>query len=47
MKKFQNSVDHIIMRLICVRGLVPNLIDSPEWKELMNKLNGIYKPSLF
>lgn len=44
-KKFQNSVDHIIMRLICVRGLVPNVLDSPEWKELMIKLNGMYKPS--
>ena len=42
-KKFQQEVDHIIMRLICVRGLVPNLVDSPEWKELMQKLNGIYK----
>ena len=45
MKKFQNSVDHIIMRLICVRGLVPNILDSPEWKEFVNKLNGVYKPS--
>ena len=44
-KKFQHEVDHIIMRLICVRGLVPNLVDSPEWKELMQKLNGIYKPT--
>ncbi|KAF8153914.1 hypothetical protein B0H34DRAFT_799839 [Crassisporium funariophilum] len=44
-KKFQNSVDHIIMRLICVRGLVPNILDSREWKELMNKLNDVYKPS--
>ncbi|KAF8817235.1 hypothetical protein BYT27DRAFT_7075277 [Phlegmacium glaucopus] len=43
-KKFQNSVDHIIMRLICVRGLVPNVLNSPEWKELMNKLNSTYKP---
>jgi hypothetical protein len=33
------------MWLICVRGLVPNVLDSPEWKELMNKLNGTYKPS--
>lgn len=33
------------MRLICVRGLVPNVLDSPEWKELMKKLNGTYKPS--
>jgi hypothetical protein len=44
-RKFQEEVDHIIMRLICVRGLVPNVIDSPEWKELMLKLNGIYKPT--
>ena len=42
-KNFQQEVDHIIMRLICVQGLVPNLVDSPEWKELMQKLNGIYK----
>jgi len=33
------------MRLICVQGLIPNIIDSLEWKELMNKLNGVYKPS--
>ena len=33
------------MWLICVQGLVPNLVDSPEWKELMQKLNGIYKPT--
>lgn len=44
-KNFQIEVDRIIMRLICVRGLVPNLLDSPEWKELMHKLSGIYKPS--
>jgi hypothetical protein len=44
-KLFQSKVDHIIMRLICVRGLVPNLIDSPEWKELMGVLNSIYHPT--
>jgi len=33
------------MRLICVCGLVPNIVDSPEWKELMQKLNGTYRPS--
>jgi len=42
---FQAKVDHIIMRLICVRGLIPNLIDSTEWKELMHVLNGNYKPT--
>jgi len=42
---YQNKVDHIIMRLICVRGLVPHIIDSGKWKELMNLLNGMYKPT--
>ncbi|KAG0700235.1 ribonuclease H-like domain-containing protein, partial [Suillus ampliporus] len=44
-KLYQSKVDHIIMRLICVRGLVPNVIDSLEWKELMNVLNPIYHPT--
>lgn len=44
-QKYQDEVDHIIMRLICVRRLVPNLIDSFEWKELMQKLSGTYKPT--
>ena len=36
---FQSRVDHVIMRLICVHGLVPNIIDSVEWKELLSLLN--------
>jgi len=44
-QQFQKRVDHIIMRLICNCGLVPNIVDSMEWKELMNILNGTYKPS--
>ncbi|KAM6488823.1 Ribonuclease H-like domain containing protein [Amanita muscaria] len=44
-KAFQLKVDHIIMRLICVRGLVPNVIDSSEWKELMEMLNSDYHPT--
>ena len=28
-KAFQLKVDHIVMRLICICGLVPNIIDSP------------------
>ncbi|KAI0820926.1 ribonuclease H-like domain-containing protein [Irpex lacteus] len=31
------------MRLICLHGLVPNILDSPEWKELMGILNPNYK----
>ncbi|CDO74690.1 hypothetical protein BN946_scf184960.g4 [Trametes cinnabarina] len=41
----QEKVDHTIMHLICVRGLVPSIIDSNEWKELMQILNPDYKPS--
>jgi hypothetical protein len=44
-KFFQAKVDHVIMRLICVRGLIPHIIDSPEWKELMGLLNGSYHPT--
>jgi hypothetical protein len=43
--KLQRQVDHAIMCLICVRGLVPNVIDSPEWTELMNLLNPQYHPT--
>jgi hypothetical protein len=42
---FKKRIDHIIMRLICVRGLVPNVLDSPEWKELVTTLNGSYSPT--
>ncbi|KAF9549384.1 hypothetical protein CPC08DRAFT_648213 [Agrocybe pediades] len=44
-KHFQDSVDHIITRLICVRGLVPNILGTPEWRELMNKLSSVYTPT--
>jgi len=33
------------MQLICMRGLVPNILDSPEWKELMHILNPNYNPT--
>jgi hypothetical protein len=42
---FKKRIDHIIMRLICVCGLVPNILDSPEWKELVTTLNGSYSPT--
>ncbi|KAK2459404.1 hypothetical protein APHAL10511_008580, partial [Amanita phalloides] len=44
-KAFQMKVNHIIMHLICIRGLIPNVIDSPEWKELMEILNPSYHPT--
>lgn len=35
----QCRIDHCIMRLICMCSLVPNAIDSSEWKELLTTLN--------
>lgn len=26
------------MKLICVRGLVPNILDAPEWRDLIQLL---------
>lgn len=37
-------VDLIIVQLICTRGLVPNILDSEEWHELMHALNCDYTP---
>jgi hypothetical protein len=45
LRLYQARVDHVIMRLICVRGLVPNIVDSDEWKELMLILNSTYRPT--
>ncbi|KAI0311270.1 ribonuclease H-like domain-containing protein, partial [Amylostereum chailletii] len=43
--KLQTTVDHLIVRLICSRGLVPELINSWEWKEMMRTLNPNYNPT--
>jgi hypothetical protein len=42
-KTMQEKVNHCIMKLICVNGLVPNILDSDNWAELMNVLNHRYK----
>jgi hypothetical protein len=42
-KTMQEKVNHCIMKLICVNGLVPNILDSNNWTELMNVLNHCYK----
>ena len=33
-KLLQNKIDHCIMKLICVNGLVPNILDSENWAEV-------------
>jgi hypothetical protein len=42
-KTMQEKVNHSIMKLICVNGLVPNILDSDNWAELMTVLNHRYK----
>ncbi|KAL1675191.1 hypothetical protein EV122DRAFT_254065, partial [Schizophyllum commune] len=34
------QINHTILKLIAVRGLVPHILDSDEWHELMDLLSG-------
>lgn len=42
-KTLQEKMDFCIMKLICVAGLVPNILDSDEWHEFMHVANPKYK----
>ncbi|KAK0431439.1 ribonuclease H-like domain-containing protein [Armillaria borealis] len=42
-EQLQLKIDFCIMKLICVCGLVPNLLDTDEWKEFMAITNSKYK----
>lgn len=42
-KELQTRLNHCIMKLICVCGLVPNILDSDEWREFMSIANPKYK----
>lgn len=44
-KQLQAKLDHHIMKLICVAGLVPRILDSSEWKEFMATANPKYHPT--
>lgn len=44
-ERLQAKLDYHIMKLICVRGLVPNVIDSPEWKSFVTNANPKYDPT--
>lgn len=46
-EKRQQLCDHWIKQLVSVRGLAPDILDSPEWKELMDilDLNPNYNPT--
>ena len=34
-KELRSKLNHLVLKLICVRGLVPDLIDSTEWREFV------------
>ena len=38
-QQLNKKVNFIIVKLICINGLVPRILDSDEWEELMNALN--------
>ncbi|KAI8992852.1 hypothetical protein BD414DRAFT_521402, partial [Trametes punicea] len=44
-EELKTKLDFHIVKLICVRGLVPNTIDSQEWKDFMLAANPRYKPT--
>ena len=39
-KRFNLEVNHALVQLICVCGLVPNILDSPQWENFVTKLGG-------
>jgi hypothetical protein len=42
-EQLNEKVNFIIVKLICVNSLVPRILDSVKWEELMNALNPKYK----
>ncbi|CDO73140.1 hypothetical protein BN946_scf185007.g195 [Trametes cinnabarina] len=45
-EKLKAKLDFHIMKLICVQGLVPDVIDSCEWKDFMQAANPHYNATL-
>jgi hypothetical protein len=39
-KRFNVEVNHTLVQLICVCGLIPNILDSPQWQNFVTKLGG-------
>lgn len=45
-ERMQQITDHRIMQLVCVHGLVPNIIDSPQWKDFTaDSIHPNYNPT--
>ena len=38
-QQLNKKVNFIIVKLICINSLVPRILNSDEWEELMNALN--------
>ena len=43
--KLQDDADHAIMLLVCKCGLAPSILDTAEWKRVVNILNPHYHPT--
>lgn len=43
--ELKKNVDLRIIKLLCVRGLVPKVIDSQEWKNVLEAANPKYTPT--
>ncbi|OJT07823.1 hypothetical protein TRAPUB_1283 [Trametes pubescens] len=43
--ELKKNVDLRILKLVCVRGLVPKVIDSQEWKNVLEAANPKYTPT--
>lgn len=44
-KALNQKLNHHVLKLICIRGVVPSLIDSPEWKDFTADANPKYHPA--
>ncbi|KAI0643696.1 ribonuclease H-like domain-containing protein [Trametes meyenii] len=44
-EELRQKLDFHIMKLICVRGLVPTTLDTLEWKDFVNATNPRYQPT--
>jgi hypothetical protein len=44
-KVWQAHADHLLMLLICKRGLVPDLLNSDDWKAFVRHVNPNLKPT--
>lgn len=44
-EELRKKVNFHIVKLICVRGLIPTILDTDEWKKFVEDLNPRYEPT--